>query len=388
MEGNGQAAWPHGADKVFSFFSGSGFLDLGFEKSGFDVVFADEFYQPFLEAYQYAREQMGMGRPTYGCMNADVDTFLGHREQELCRYIQDARSDGSLVGFVGGPPCPDFSVAGKNRGREGDKGRLSASYVSLIIRMGPDFFLFENVKGLWKTARHRAFYEELKGKLHQAGYLTTERLTNAMEFGAPQDRDRTLLFGVRGGLCIPEDVAAFPWEKHIRYPIRQAKSCPWPGAETFVCGGARACPEGIPHELTVEHWFRKNDVKNHPNAGDYFQPKQGLTKMRLIQEGDVSRKSYKRLHRWRYSPTAAYGNNEVHLHPYQVRRISVAEALAIQSLPKEFALPPGMTLTDKFKTAGNGVPYLMAEGVAKSIHEFLDGCARRHYEEALDAIAG
>ncbi len=43
---------------------------------------------------------------------------------------------------------------------------------------------------------------------------------------------------------------------------------------------------------------------------------------------------YKRLHRWRYSPTACYGNNEVHLHPYKPRRISVAEALAIQSLPQ------------------------------------------------------
>ncbi|MBE9201384.1 DNA cytosine methyltransferase [Nodularia sp. LEGE 06071] len=53
-----------------------------------------------------------------------------------------------------------------------------------------------------------------------------------------------------------------------------------------------------------------------------------------IDEGDVSNKSFKRPHRWRYSPTACYGNNEVHLHPYQVRRISVAEALAIQSLPK------------------------------------------------------
>ncbi len=44
------------------------------------------------------------------------------------------------------------------------------------------------------------------------------------------------------------------------------------------------------------------------------------------------------LHRWRYSPTVAYGNNEVHLHLYLARRISVAEALAIQSLPKEYVI--------------------------------------------------
>ena len=91
-----------------------------------------------------------------------------------------------------------------------------------------------------------------------------------------------------------------------------------------------------------------------------------------IAEGDDSRKSYKRLHRWRYSPTVAYGNNEVHLHPYKARRLTVAEALALQSLPKEFSLPPEMSLTDKFKTTGNGVPFKLSSGIAKTIYDFLE----------------
>ena len=96
--------------------------------------------------------------------------------------------------------------------------------------------------------------------------------------------------------------------------------------------------------------------------------------MQQIEEGDDSGKSYKRLHRWRYSPTAAYGNNEVHLHPFHARRISVAEALAIQSLPKEFEMPSDVSLTSKFKMVGNGVPYLAASGIAKSIFEFINEC--------------
>ena len=94
--------------------------------------------------------------------------------------------------------------------------------------------------------------------------------------------------------------------------------------------------------------------------------------MKVIPEGDDSKKSYKLLHRWRYSPTAAYGNNEVHLHPYKERRLSVAEALAIQSLPKEFSFPDNMTLTDMFKTIGNGVPFIMSSGIAKTIYSFLE----------------
>ena len=124
--------------------------------------------------------------------------------------------------------------------------------------------------------------------------------------------------------------------------------------------------------LTVQHWFEKNNVDNHPNAKAHFTPRDGLAKMQTIPEGDVSRKSYKRLHRYRYSPTVAYGNNEVHLHPCKERRISAAEAMALQSLPKEFELPQDMTLSDMFKTIGNGVPFLLAQGIAKTIRQFIE----------------
>ena len=103
----------------------------------------------------------------------------------------------------------------------------------------------------------------------------------------------------------------------------------------------------------------------------YFQPRAGLTRFTSIEEGDVSKKCYKRLHRWRYSPTAAYGHNEVHIHPYLPRRISVAEALAIQSLPASFIIPEDVSLSDAFKTIGNGVPFLAAEGIAETLYKFL-----------------
>jgi DNA (cytosine-5)-methyltransferase 1 len=93
-------------------------------------------------------------------------------------------------------------------------------------------------------------------------------------------------------------------------------------------------------------------------------------------------KSFKRLHRWRYSPTACYGNNEVHLHPYLPRRISVAEALALQSMPTKFALPTDMPLSKAFKTIGNGVPFLAALGLARSVRAVLDGVVSEVAQEA------
>lgn len=141
--------------KIFSFFSGSGFLDLGFELSGYSIDLVNEFSPAFIGAYKYSREKMGLAKPVHGYSNIDINEYLGVRSEELRKQIAQSRADGSLVGFIGGPPCPDFSVAGKQRGRNGDNGKLSQSYIDLILEQKPDFFLFENVKGLWRTAKHR-----------------------------------------------------------------------------------------------------------------------------------------------------------------------------------------------------------------------------------------
>ncbi len=361
---------------IFSFFSGSGFLDLGFEKSDFNIKLVNEFLPAFMNAYQYSRKQMHLDLPEFGYQNTDINVFLNDRKNELRDYVGNSQRE-SLTGFIGGPPCPDFSVAGKNRGREGDNGKLSLSYINTILEFTPDFFLFENVKGLWRTARHRQYFEELKTMLHNAGYCTTEKLVNALEFGVPQDRERILLFGVKADI-LPEnskngvDIIDFPWETHILYQINDIKNCDWIETSPFAVDSNFPQPQNIISELTVQYWFDRNDVLHHQNGNEFFTPKAGLKKMLTVAEGDVSKKCYKRLHRWRYSPTAAYGNNEVHLHPYKARRLSVAETLAIQSLPKGFCLPPEMTLTAKFKTVGNGVPYLLAKGIADTIREYLE----------------
>lgn len=361
--------------KIFSFFSGCGFLDLGFEKSGYEIVLVNEFFKPFLDAYKHARLNMKISEPAYGYWNTDINLFLKSEKSVLAKHIDEARSDGSLIGFIGGPPCPDFSVAGKNKGKEGENGKLSRSYTDLITVTKPDFFLFENVKGLWRTSRHRKFFEELKTDFIKAGYVLTNRLTNALEYGVPQDRDRILLIGIKRSLlpdsCISGDeISNFPWTRHQKYVVNDVKNLSWPTTTPF--GSDSKLPDGLPKELTVQFWFDQNDVEHHPNCNNYFTPRSGLDRMRTIDEGDVSRKSYKRLHRWRYSPTVAYGNNEVHLHPTKARRISAAEALSLQSLPKDFILPLDMSLSNMFKTVGNGVPYLLSFGIATTLREYLE----------------
>lgn len=52
--------------KIFSFFSGSGFLDLGFELAGYSIDLVNEFSPAFMGAYKYSREKMGLKKPIHG----------------------------------------------------------------------------------------------------------------------------------------------------------------------------------------------------------------------------------------------------------------------------------------------------------------------------------
>ena len=112
-----------------------------------------------------------------------------------------------------------------------------------------------------------------------------------------------------------------------------------------------------------------NPPELYANANDQFYPYS--EKFHQIREGDIFHKSFKRLHRWRYSPTAAYGNNEVHLHPWENRRLSVREVMRLQSVPDSYALPDDMSLSAKFKMIANGVPVKLAEFIAHSLKQFL-----------------
>ena len=363
---------PEPVGSVVSIFSGIGGLDLGFHDAGMKTCLAVEMHKPFVEGYVHARSAMDMDIPEV--INDSVETLLGERKEQLAEAMAAAREEFGVVGIVGGPPCPDFSIAGGQAGRDGRHGQLSQVYVDVVRAAQPDFFVFENVKGLVSTAKHRVYYDDIKGQLEQAGYATVDKLVNALDYGVPQERERIILIGFRRNTFDAADdlAASFDWAAHT---IPAARDVPWPTTVPFVEGGSRCYPRRMTarhRPLTVEFWFAKNRVDDHQNSADYFEPRGGYPRIQVKPEGDTSGKSFKRLHRHRYSPTAAYGNNEVHLHPYLARRLSAAEVMAIQSFPAAYTLPANtMTKTDMFKALGNAVPFLMARGIGKSLADTL-----------------
>lgn len=353
---------------VLSFFSGAGFLDIGFHNAGFDLVFHNEYNPEFARGFKY-----GYSRVTNV---PEPEVTVGDITRLTREMILEKAFGGHELpptwGVIGGPPCPDFSVGGKNRGSEGENGILSLTYIKRIMELQPTFFLFENVPGLLKTEKHRLFLNALRERA-EGQYLTDIKILNALEFGVPQDRGRVFFIGIQKGWLrdhgkMPSSVTtAKNWFPYPEPDYPNAKAIyPWPTRAPFR--GNPVQPD-VPSELTVAHWILDDSISNLVNQNEHFRAKS--PKFSEIEEGAVQKKSFKRLHRYRYAPTSAYGNNEVHLHPTEARRLTVREALRLQSVPDEYALPPDMSLSNKFKTIANGVPVRLAEAVANSIYRFL-----------------
>ena len=386
---------------MLSFFTGAGLLDLGIHNAGFDVIWRNEYYQPFVEGFKHGFSRVFNAKPNdFPVCNKSIEEITPY---SIRREAFTGKVWPKEFGVIGGPPCPDFSAGGKNKGSSGDNGKLTGVFFDHVAGLQPTFFIFENVKGILKTKKHREYLVSQIKKLSNS-YLFDLKLLNSLNFGVPQDRERVILIGFHldyltdilplskifevkktNNKCLDElmkspkiidldtgkrrnkrtdetlrDCQWFPWPKSDKFDDAKNKYS-WPTISPF--GECAERPDDIPLELCVGHYMEK--IQHLENQEDYFQPISD--KFKTVAEGDVSRKSFKRLHRWRYSPTAAYGNNEVHLHPYKARRLSAREAMRLQTIPDEYVLPDDMTLSDKFKTIGNGVPVKLGSVIADAV---------------------
>ncbi|OGF64408.1 MAG: hypothetical protein A2Y62_13480, partial [Candidatus Fischerbacteria bacterium RBG_13_37_8] len=320
-----------GAIPLLSFFTGGGFLDIGFEQEGFEAVWTNECNADFSALYAHGMTAWKQSE------NTDTQERSISNTHNIDRIfapeiIAEAFPQGKPVffGIIGGPPCPDFSKGGKNRGGKGINGRFSKTYVHRICKIKPSFFVFENVPGLYKTKIHREFLARLEKSLERCGYCLDLKILNALDLGVPQDRERLIMIGIKQKyvkkvLGRSVDVSErnwFPWPVNPKYKNAKARFS-WPS--TKGTSSTLVLPDGVPQELTVYSIFNSGNCPSQiQNGNDMF--KTYSDKFSMIKEGDTRRKSFKRLHRYRFSPTACYGHNEVHLHPWEKRRLSVREA--------------------------------------------------------------
>jgi DNA (cytosine-5)-methyltransferase 1 len=165
-------------NKAIDLFAGCGGLSLGLQNAGFSVTAAVDNWEPAIAVYKE-----NFNHNIYSLNLSDVDA--------TCKLLK--RHDVDLI--VGGPPCQDFSQAGKRNENLG-RGNLTISFAEIVSQLRPKFFIMENVDQLTKTKKFLAAYEILK----RAGYGITIRLICASSCGVPQRRKRYFVVGELGGM--------------------------------------------------------------------------------------------------------------------------------------------------------------------------------------------
>ncbi|MEU0668006.1 DNA (cytosine-5-)-methyltransferase [Streptomyces lavendulocolor] len=105
---------------------------------------------------------------------------------------------GQLDLLAGGVPCPPFSAAGKQLGRD-DERDLFPRMLDLVEELKPRAVMIENVRGLVEPGRKFLYYRNhIKNRLRKAGYVICGwRVLEARDFGVPQLRPRAILVAIR-----------------------------------------------------------------------------------------------------------------------------------------------------------------------------------------------
>ena len=101
--------------------------------------------------------------------------------------------------ITGGVPCQSWSVAGKTKGFDDERGQLWFDTINVVKSCKPKAFIFENVKGL-ADPKHKHSLFLIKQNFRKLGYRVYTKLLNAYDFGLPQNRDRIFIIGLRSDI--------------------------------------------------------------------------------------------------------------------------------------------------------------------------------------------
>lgn len=162
--------------RVVDLFCGCGGLSLGFEKAGMEVVAAFDNWPDVLAVYR-----QNFAHPALMTDLMDVDSAIS----EIIPFKPDM--------IIGGPPCQDFSSAGK-RDEDNGRGDLTVAYARIISGIRPQWFVMENVERILKTQK----LQEAMAIFRSAGYGMTCAVLNAALCGVPQKRKRFVMIGKLG----------------------------------------------------------------------------------------------------------------------------------------------------------------------------------------------
>jgi len=320
--------------KIASLFTGAGGLDLGFEKVGFDVVWANEFDSTIWDTFEFNFPKTKLDK----------------------RSITDVPASDipDVDGIIGGPPCQSWSEAGAGRGINDKRGQLFFEYIRILKEKQPKFFLAENVSGILHPKHSEALSNIIK-EFEKAGYNVSYKLLNANDYNVPEDRLRFIIVGYHKKLGkkfeFPNPLKKKLVLKDAIYDLRRAKP-----AQPFNKANNPSSLIAPNHEYMTGGfstiYMSRNRVRSwdEPSftiqAGGRHAPiHPQAPKMKFIEQNERI-----------FVP----GKENLY------RRLSVRECARIQTFPDSFIFKY-TNIADGYKMIGNAVPVEFAKQLACKI---------------------
>ncbi|MCA9730577.1 DNA cytosine methyltransferase [candidate division KSB1 bacterium] len=323
---------------LLSLFCGPGGLDQGFK----DANFLTEL------AFDIDQEAVNTFRANHLASRAYVRDITQLSLNELDNLYGGIFSPD---GVIGGPPCQSFSFSNVHQSDDDPRHKLPESYAALLKRLNErhplSFFLFENVLGLLGK-KHKYKYELFKKLFQEAGFTIYEQTLDAKNYGVPQERPRIFIVGIN-------------YRKH---PNKK-----WvPPQPENVVKTVRETIGNLPEPVYFKKGLNPDEFPIHPNHW-CLVPKSDKFKSGNLKEGQMIGRSFRTLWWDKPSWTVAYGHREVHVHPNGHRRLSIYEAMLLQTFPENYRLTG--TLSAQIRLVSEAVPVILAWRIAQSIRESL-----------------
>ena len=370
--------------KMIDLFCGAGGLSLGFSQEGFITSLANDIQDCCVDTYAHNHPETPRNHIVLG----DIKDVVKNLEKLL---------DGRSVDIVvGGPPCQGFSMANRQRLIDDPRNYLYKSYVEVVKKVQPGFFVMENVKGMLSVA------EQVKEDFRNIGYSVECHVLNAKDFGVPQNRERLIyigncvgidneqifreifalgegipeynlgdaLFGLRALEASRVKNATESGSMESGYKIEKNNIVDTNKYISYI-NQNRAVPVVSNHKARYNN-DRDIEIFGRMEQGDRSDDPKIADIMPYARRNDIFKDKYFKLENDKVSKTITAHMKfdcNMYIHPTQARGLTPREAARVQSYPDDYFFRGAYTKT--YMQIGNSVPPLLGRAIAQVIKKYM-----------------
>ena len=293
------------------FFCGIGGFHIGASNLGMECVFASDIDQHAQDAYQ---ANFGI-RPAGDISDIRPEDVPDH--------------DLLFAGF----PCQPFSIIGKQEGFADPRGTLFFELLRIIKEKKPAGVILENVKQLATSGKGRVI-QRILNDLRAVGYACDFKILNALDFGIPQKRERTIIVGT----------------------LSNFEKFHWPRGGIPMEPLATILEENPPDRVFVSERIKQKRHEAH-------RPKETPSIWHENKSGNIS--SYP------YSCALRAGASYNYLLVNGERRLTPRETLRLQGFPDSYKIV--CTDSQVKKQTGNAVAVPVVQAVIERVADVIRG---------------